>query len=96
MRRREMAAAAKLPGADLFHGNVGDGELADIPDQRKKLIEIYRRFKPTLILAHCPDDYHADHRATSALAEAATPGSTAPVATAPAPLDSRRRRRCGG
>ena len=70
VRRKEMAAAARLLGAKLFRGEFGDGQLADVPAQRKKLIEIYRRFKPTLVLAHSAEDYHADHRAASALAEA--------------------------
>ncbi len=72
VRRKEMAAAAKLLGAQLFRGEYGDGRLADGPPARKKLIQIYRRFKPTLVLAHAPNDYHADHRAASALAEAAS------------------------
>jgi N-acetylglucosamine malate deacetylase 1 len=72
VRRKEMAAAAKLLGAQLFHGRVPDGGLIDGPEQRKPLIEVYRRFQPTLVLAHAPEDYHADHRAASALAEAAS------------------------
>lgn len=70
VRRREMAKAAKLLRAELFRGEFGDGQLVDSPPQRKKLIEIYRRWKPTLVLAHSAEDYHADHRAASALAEA--------------------------
>jgi len=72
VRRKEMAAAARLLGARLFRGEFGDGDLVDGPIQRKKLIEIYRQFKPTLVLAHSLDDYHSDHRAASALAEAAS------------------------
>jgi LmbE family N-acetylglucosaminyl deacetylase len=72
VRGREMAAAAKLLGAKLFSGGYGDGELIDDPAHRKKLIEFFRRFKPTLVLAHSGEDYHADHRAASALAEAAS------------------------
>jgi LmbE family N-acetylglucosaminyl deacetylase len=37
-----------------------------------KLVEIYRKFEPSLVLAHAPEDYHPDHRAASALAEAAS------------------------
>jgi LmbE family N-acetylglucosaminyl deacetylase len=72
VRRREMAAAGRLLGAELFRGEFGDGALVDDPAQRKKLIEIYRRFEPTLVLAHAAEDYHADHRAASSLAEAAS------------------------
>jgi len=70
VRRREMAAAAKLLGAVLLRGEFGDGQLVDGPAQRKKLIELYRRFRPTLVLAHWKEDYHTDHRTAGALAEA--------------------------
>lgn len=72
VRRAEMRAAAKLCGAELFAGEIGDGDLADKPDQRARLIEIMRRFRPTLVLAHAAEDYHPDHRAASALAESAS------------------------
>jgi len=72
VRQKEMQAAAELLGAELFEGGFGDGELADGPAERKTLIEIYRRYRPTLVLAHWPDDYHSDHRAAGALAEAAS------------------------
>ena len=71
-RAREMSEAAAILGAELFRGEVPDGELADTPVQREMLVEIYRRFEPTLVLAHCPEDYHPDHRAASALADAAS------------------------
>jgi LmbE family N-acetylglucosaminyl deacetylase len=72
VRRREMTAAARLLRAELFWGGFPDGTLADDRPTRLRLIEIYRRFRPTLVLAHAPEDYHADHRAASALAEAAS------------------------
>jgi LmbE family N-acetylglucosaminyl deacetylase len=67
-----MQAAADLLGAELFPGESGDGELADDPPWRRWLVEVYRRFRPDLVLAHAPTDYHTDHRAASALAEAAS------------------------
>lgn len=70
VRRNEMTAAADLLGADLLFGEFADGELADTAETRLKLTELYRQFRPTLVLAHWRDDYHADHRAASALAEA--------------------------
>ncbi len=72
MRREEMTAAANLLGAELMLGEVSDAELCDTPELRKQLIEWYRRFRPTLLLAHSANDYHADHRAASLLAEAAS------------------------
>ncbi|MHC4994372.1 MAG: PIG-L deacetylase family protein [Planctomycetota bacterium] len=78
VRRDEMAAAAGLLGADLFFAGFNDGELADTPEQRVALIDIYRAFRPTLVLAHHPGDYHADHRAAAALAEAASWNASSP------------------
>jgi LmbE family N-acetylglucosaminyl deacetylase len=70
VRGKEMAASARLLQAELFSGGFPDGELREGPAQRRKLIEIFRQFQPTLVLAHAREDYHADHRAASALAEA--------------------------
>ena len=72
VRRGEMRAAAQLLGAELFWGRVPDGTLADDRPMRLRLTEIYRRFRPSLVLAHAPQDYHPDHRAAAALAEAAS------------------------
>src|SRR2546423_14244492 len=48
VRRKEMKASAELLGAELLLGDCADGELADGPAQRLKLIEIFRAFKPSL------------------------------------------------
>ena len=72
VRRKEVAASAELLGAQLFLGEQPDGALLDGTAQRLKVLEIYRTFKPTLVIAHAPEDYHPDHRAASALAEAAS------------------------
>ena len=72
VRRGEMNAAARLLGADLFWGRVPDGTLADDRPARLRLTEIYRRFRPSLVLAHNGADYHPDHRAASGIAEAAS------------------------
>lgn len=88
VRRREMKAAAALLGAELFAGGFGDSTLADERPARNKLIEIYRRFRPTLVLAHAPDDYHPDHQAAAAVAEAASWFAASPgQSTRSAPLD---------
>jgi LmbE family N-acetylglucosaminyl deacetylase len=71
-RCREMAASARLLGAELFLGGNHDGTLMDTTPDRLKLVEIYRQFRPSLVLAHAPEDYHPDHRAASSLADAAS------------------------
>jgi LmbE family N-acetylglucosaminyl deacetylase len=90
VRQKEMRASAQLLGARLFLGEQADGELADSNRTRLKLIEIYRQFKPTLVLAHSPEDYHPDHRAAGCLAEAvswfcASQGHRTRSAAIPAP-----------
>ncbi len=72
VRRGEMQEAAALLDAELFWGDIPDGQLADTPETRALLLEIFRQFQPTLVLGHAAEDYHADHRAASALTEAAT------------------------
>src|SRR6185369_10688290 len=72
VRLQEMTAATALLVAELFAVNVPDGTLADDEPTRDRLVEIYRTFRPTLILAHWTDDYHPDHRAAGQLAEAAS------------------------
>jgi N-acetylglucosamine malate deacetylase 1 len=72
VRAREVAAAARLLRAELFTIGASDATLADTPSTRKKVIEALRRFRPTLVLAHALEDYHPDHRAAAALAEAAS------------------------
>jgi LmbE family N-acetylglucosaminyl deacetylase len=92
VRRRELAAAARLLGAELFYAGIPDSTLSDTALARQKLTAIFRRFRPTLVLAHAPEDYHPDHRAAAALAEAASwfcasrgyKAGSAPLATAPA------------
>jgi LmbE family N-acetylglucosaminyl deacetylase len=72
VRREEATSAAEALGAELFWLGFPDGELVDGVEQRRKLVEVYRQFNPTLVITHAMEDYHPDHRATSLLAEAAS------------------------
>lgn len=72
VRSLEMQAAAELLGGELLAGGFSDGELFDSVESRQTVIELVRRFRPTLVLAHSPNDYHPDHRAAAVLAEAAS------------------------
>lgn len=78
VRRKEMAASAALLGAKWFPGTCPDGNLLDSSPNRLKLVEIFRTFKPSLVLAHAPEDYHPDHQAASSLAEAVSWLSASP------------------
>lgn len=72
VRRKEAQEACELLGAQLLWFASPDGELFDSVVNRARLVEMYRAFAPTLVLAHCAQDYHPDHRSASALAEAAS------------------------
>jgi LmbE family N-acetylglucosaminyl deacetylase len=72
LRHDEAAAAASVVGATLYWFGAGDGELFDSSETRRNLIEIYRKFRPTLAIAHAAEDYHPDHRAAATIAEAAS------------------------
>jgi N-acetylglucosamine malate deacetylase 1 len=86
VRRSEAQSAADLLKAQLFWFNSPDGVLFDTANNRLAAVEIYRQLKPTLVITHAPEDYHPDHRATSAIAEAATwfAASTGHVSASPA------------
>jgi LmbE family N-acetylglucosaminyl deacetylase len=72
VRQEEARAAAAVVGATLYWFGAGDGELFDSYEDRRRLIEVFRQFRPTLAICHAPEDYHPDHRAASALGEAAS------------------------
>jgi LmbE family N-acetylglucosaminyl deacetylase len=71
-RHQEMTASSRLLGAELLTGGFADGELQDGRAERQVVLSLLRRFRPTLVLAHSPQDYHPDHQAASALVEAVT------------------------
>jgi LmbE family N-acetylglucosaminyl deacetylase len=72
VRKREASEAAAVLAATLYWLEARDGELFDTYERRLKLIEVLRQFRPTLVITHGPEDYHPDHRAAYAIAEAAT------------------------
>jgi N-acetylglucosamine malate deacetylase 1 len=72
VRQEEASAAAEVLGAQLFWVGARDGELFDSYEMRLKMVEIFRRFRPTLAIVHAMEDYHTDHRAASQIAEAAS------------------------
>lgn len=71
-RAKESAAVAALLGITYDVWDIDDCNLvADLPT-RKRLIRYIRHFNPDLIIAHRPNDYHADHRASGQLVQDAS------------------------
>ncbi|MBR5247518.1 MAG: PIG-L family deacetylase [Lachnospiraceae bacterium] len=66
-RAKESAAVAKLLGVTYDVWDVHDCNLVADLATRKRLIRYIREFAPDLIIAHRPNDYHADHRASGQL-----------------------------
>ncbi len=66
-RAKESAAVAELLGVTYDVWDVDDCNLVADLATRKRLIRYIREFSPDLIIAHRPNDYHADHRASGQL-----------------------------
>ncbi len=67
-RAREAQAAAQVLGVEeRIILDLGDGVLADNLENRQQVIEVIRRLRPTLILAHYWNDLHRDHSAAGSL-----------------------------
>ncbi|HET7433569.1 MAG TPA: bacillithiol biosynthesis deacetylase BshB1 [Thermoanaerobaculia bacterium] len=64
-RRREAARSAKILGASFRHHlDFGDGNLQTGREQELEIIELLRRYRPSLVVAPYPDDRHPDHTRT--------------------------------
>lgn len=89
VRRQEAEKGAALLGAELIWLGIHDEFLFDDGPTRMAFVEMVRKARPDVVLAHDPDDYHQDHRAVAALAFSSTFMATIPhVETESAPLKS--------
>lgn len=72
-RAKESAAVAKLLGItyDVWD-DVNDCSLVADLETRRRLIRYIRNYNPDMIIAHRPNDYHADHRASGQLVQDAS------------------------
>lgn len=70
-RRRyaETQASAAVLGIEYEVNDQHCGELMPTLENRRIVLRAIRNFKPDLVLTHSPDDYHPDHRYTSALVQ---------------------------
>ncbi len=72
-RAKESAAVAKLLGItyDVWD-DMNDCSLVADLNNRRRLIRYIRKISPDLVIAHRPNDYHADHRASGQLVQDAS------------------------
>jgi N-acetylglucosamine malate deacetylase 1 len=68
VRFGEAARNAEAIGATIIRGIFDDGSLVDGEPGRAFLLAAFREFRPTLVIAHPPEDYHPDHQACAQLA----------------------------
>jgi N-acetylglucosamine malate deacetylase 1 len=78
-RRAEAAAAAATLGFEYEVWEHPDARLEVTLSCREQVIRAIRRFRPDLVLTHRPNDYHADHRATSLIVQDAAYLLTVPA-----------------
>jgi len=71
-RFAEAQAAAKVAGIEYILLGNHDGELEASLENRQQVVGMIRAFRPDLILAPRPNDYHPDHRNTSILVQDAS------------------------
>lgn len=69
IRRGEAEAAASALGADVEFLDLGDYPLLETPDAVARLVDVFRRVQPTVVLTHpLTDPYNGDHPAAARMA----------------------------
>jgi len=69
IRREEAEAAASALGAEIEFLDLGDYPLVESEQAVAKLVDVYRRVQPTVVLTHpLADPYNGDHPAAARMA----------------------------
>lgn len=69
IRREEAEAAASALGAEIEFLDLGDYPLVESEQAIAKLVDVYRRVQPTVVLTHpLADPYNGDHPAAARMA----------------------------
>lgn len=72
-RAKESQAVAELLGIQYdIWSDIDDCNIVADLATRKRLIRYIREFNPDLVIAHRPNDYHADHRTSGQLVQDAS------------------------
>jgi len=85
-RKEELAAAAKVIGAESEVWPFPDGRLAPTFEVRERIIAELRTYRPDLVLTHRTCDYHPDHRAVGHAVRDASYLVTVPAVVPDAPI----------
>jgi LmbE family N-acetylglucosaminyl deacetylase len=88
-RSLEAQCAGAAIGAEYLVLDNHDGELMPTLENRREVIRLIREFRPDLVFAPRPDDYHPDHRNTALLVRDAAYMVTVPNIAAKTPHLSR-------
>ena len=78
IRQEEARRSTRIIGADFIWLDYPDEWVFHDMDTRLKFIDTIRQAKPGVIITHCPNDYHPDHKAVSDLIFAASFLSSVP------------------
>ncbi len=86
MRKAEAVKAAAVIGAISEVWDFPDGFLTPSLDLRWRIIREIRTFRPNVVLAHRPNDYHPDHRAVGQAVQDASYLVTVPMLLPDVPI----------
>jgi N-acetylglucosamine malate deacetylase 1 len=84
-RRAEVEECARQLGIETHVLDIHDGELEPTLENRKTVARLIREWQADIVLAHRPNDYHADHRYTGVLVNDAAVLVVAPFYTPDTP-----------
>lgn len=84
-RRAEVEACARTLGIETEVLDIHDGELIPSLENRRTVARLIRDWQADIVLAHRPNDYHADHRYTGVLVNDAAVLVVAPFFTPDTP-----------
>jgi N-acetylglucosamine malate deacetylase 1 len=84
-RTAEVEACAAQLGIETQVLDIHDGELMPTLENRKTVARLIREWQADIVLAHRPNDYHADHRYTGVLVNDAAVLVVAPFFTPDTP-----------
>lgn len=88
IRSREAKAAAEVIGAEAMEMGLSDMMSRDTEEIKLRFVDMLRAARPDVVITHHPSDYHANHKAVSAIMVDASFSASVPhLKTDHAPLN---------